>query len=256
MNSGIIASGLYKNYGSVCAVSNLFLNVPPGMIIGLLGPNGAGKTSTLRMLAGILKPDQGQITVCGLNISDNIFEVKKRIGFLSGDTQLYGRLTVTEVLRFFGRLNGMTGSALAGRIDELIRDFRMSDYAYRPVSSLSSGQKQRANIARTLVHDPDVLVLDEATVSLDIISSRFIMETLAAMKERGKAILFSTHIMGEAEYLCDRIALMYKGAIIDIGTVAELTGRAGATNLTDAFLTRLDDDQPTIGDGFHYDDTA
>lgn len=235
---GIVASGLVKEYPGVVAVQGIDLLVPQGAIIGLLGPNGAGKTTTLRMLAGIMRPTAGEIRVCGIDILHSV-AAKGRIGFLSGDTRLYERLTVREILRFFGKLHRIPKDRLEARIDELVTDMEMTSYADRRVGTLSSGQGQRANIARTMVHDPDVLILDEATASLDIISSQFIIETLKRLRESGKAILFSTHIMSEAEYLCDRISLIHGGRVIDAGTNEELLERNAAANLTEAFLSRI-----------------
>jgi len=227
---------LVKRYRNVTAVSGITLNVGKGTITGLLGPNGAGKTSTLRMLAGILKPTSGSIRICGFDVLTEVINVKKRIGFLSGDTQLYDRLTVEETLRFFGGLHQMNETTITSRIDELIQAMNMSNYAHRQIQTLSSGQAQKTNIARAILHDPDVLILDEATVSLDIISSQFIMETLKELKSRGKTILFSTHIMSEAEYLCDEIAFIHNGQIIDKGTTNQLMEKTETKNLTSAFL--------------------
>jgi sodium transport system ATP-binding protein len=235
---GIVATGLVKEYPGVRAVQGIDLYVPRGSIIGLLGPNGAGKTTTLRMLAGIMKPTAGDIRICGIDILHSV-AAKGKIGFLSGDTQLYERLTVREILRFFGRLHRMPADQLETRIDQLVSDMEMSSYADRRVGTLSSGQGQRANIARTMIHDPEVLILDEATASLDIISCQFIIETLKRLRSAGKAILFSTHIMSEAEYLCDRISLIHGGRVIDAGTNAELLERNQAANLTEAFLARI-----------------
>jgi sodium transport system ATP-binding protein len=240
--AGIEVIDLSKEYPGVTAVGGISLTVEKGSIVGLLGPNGAGKTTTLRMLAGILRPSGGTISICGFNIDNDLTEIKKRIGFLSGDTQLYERLTVKEVLRFFGQLHQIPTERLELRIDRLVDDFGMADFADRRIGTLSTGQKQRANIARTIVHDPNVLILDEITASLDIVSSQFVIETLKELKRIGKAILFSTHIMSEAEYLCDQISLIYGGRIIDRGTLRELTTRRGCDNLTAAFLDCLADE--------------
>jgi sodium transport system ATP-binding protein len=238
-SAGIRAWNLAKVYQETRAVDGIDLCVGPGEIIGLLGPNGAGKTTTLRMLAGILRPTAGAISVCGHDVATAPLEVKRRIGFLSGDTQLYERLTVRETLRFFGRLHQVPGAELEARITALISELEMDDYSDRAIGTLSSGQGQRANIARTIVHDPQVLVLDEATTSLDVISSQFIIAALQRLRQAGKAILFSTHIMSEAEFLCDRIELIHNGRIIDRGTTEELLTRTGSENLTAAFLARV-----------------
>lgn len=232
----LCAEHLIKRFGSVTAVNGVSLTVSPGEVVGLLGPNGAGKTTTLRMLAGILPPDEGRVRVGNLDISEAPLEAKQRIGFLSGDTQLYRRMSTIEVLRYFGRLYDMPEQRLNTRIEELSAALDLAPFAGRMCGSLSSGQKQRANIARAFLHEPGVLILDEPTAALDVVSGQFIIEAIRAQKAAGRAILFSTHIMGEAEYLCDRILLLHEGRIVDEGTLEELLGRSGRRNLTDAFL--------------------
>jgi sodium transport system ATP-binding protein len=236
MTAALHAQGLHKQFASVTAVSGVSLAVQPGEIVGLLGPNGAGKTTTLRMLAGILAPTSGQVLIGGLDVRERPLEAKRNIGFLSGDTQLYQRLTPREVLRYFGRLYAMAATQLEQRIEKLVSDLEMSSFANRPCRTLSSGQKQRANIARALLHQPAVLMLDEPTAALDVVSGQFIHETMRRERTAGRAILFSTHIMSEAEWLCDRIYFIHEGRIADHGTVPELLARTGTANLTDAFL--------------------
>jgi sodium transport system ATP-binding protein len=232
----LVAENLAKQFGQVRAVEGINLRVAPGEVVGLLGPNGAGKTTTLRMLAGILPPSSGRVILGGLDLQAHPLEARARIGFLSGDTQLYQRLSPREVLRFFGRLYSMAEDRLERRIDTLVEELEMAGFANRPCGTLSSGQKQRANIARAFLHEPDVLILDEPTVALDVISGQFIVESIRRQRAVGRAILFSTHIMSEAEYLCDRILLLHEGHVIDAGRLEELLARSGLTNLTDAFL--------------------
>jgi sodium transport system ATP-binding protein len=235
----LVAEGLVKRFGPVTAVEEISLTVSSGEVVGLLGPNGAGKTTTLRMLAGILTPDAGSVHVGGLDIHDRPLDAKRSLGFLSGDTQLYQRLTTREVLRYFGRLYGMADSLIDARTAQLVDELEMTEFAGRPCGTLSSGQKQRANIARAFLHEPRLLVLDEPTVALDVVSGQFIVESIRRQREAGRAILFSTHIMSEAEYLCDRILLLHRGRIIDEGVLDDLLARSGCRNLTDAFLLRV-----------------
>ncbi len=241
----LTAEHLIKRFGDVAAVEDVSLTVGRGEVVGLLGPNGAGKTTTLRMLAGILHPDEGRILLGGADIAASPLAAKQRIGFLSGDTQLYHRMTAREVLRYFGRLYGMTAGNLEKRIEELVKSLEIAPFADRLCNTLSSGQKQRANIARAFLHEPDVLILDEPTAALDVVSGQFIIEAIRKQKAQGRAILFSTHIMGEAEYLCDRILLLHQGRIVDGGTLEELLGRSGCRNLTDTFL-RLIGREPAL----------
>ena len=192
------------------------------------------------MLAGILTPSGGRAVIDGIDAAADPFAVKQRLGFLSGDTALYQRLTPREVLRYFGRLHGLEDARISRRTAELLASLAMEDFADRRCAGLSAGQKQKTNIARAFLHDPPALILDEPTTALDIVTGRFLLEAIAGARAAGKAVLFSTHIMGEAEYLCDRVLLLHGGRIIDEGAIAEVCGRLGANNLTDAFLRRLD----------------
>lgn len=235
----LVAQELRKVFGSVTAVDGVSLDVRAGEIVGLLGPNGAGKTTTLRMLAGILKPTTGQVFIQNWDAHTHPLEAKRRIGFLSGDTQLYQRLSPREVFRYFGRLYRMEKIRLEQRIEHLITALEMKSFADRPCRTLSSGQKQRANIARALLHEPEVLMLDEPTAALDVVSGQFIHEAIRRERTAGRAILFSTHIMSEVERLCDRIYLLHDGRIADHGPLSEILARTGCSNLTDAFLRHV-----------------
>src|SRR5262245_57872990 len=174
--------GLCKRYGAVVAADDVSFTVKPGEVVGLLGPNGAGKTTILRMLAGILTPSDGTAAIGGVDVRADPFAVKQRLGFLSGDTALYQRLTPREVLRYFGRLHGLSKSALEPRVEKLIDELRMGEFADRRCATLSAGQKQRTNIARAFIHDPPALILDEPTATLDILSGRFLLEAIVAAR--------------------------------------------------------------------------
>jgi sodium transport system ATP-binding protein len=237
--TALAASGLVRRFGDLTAVKNVALELHAGEVLGLLGPNGAGKTTILRMLAGILAPNEGSVSVMGVDTQVDPLAARREIGFLSGDTQLYQRLNPREMLDYFGRLYSMPAAERRQRIEQLIEELDMASFATRPCGQLSSGQKQRANIARAFLHQPSVLILDEPTNALDVLTGRFIIQAIRREKAAGRAILFSTHIMGEAEYLCDRILLLHKGEIVGGGTVAGILEQTGCTNLTDAFLKSI-----------------
>ncbi len=239
MQSDLRCVGLRKQFGPVKAVDDISFHVAPGEVVGLLGPNGAGKTTVLRMLSGILTPDAGQVLACGYDMKEDPLAAKRRIGFLSGDTQLYQRLTPRELLHYFAELYEMPKATARARTGELISNLDMGSFADRPCDTLSAGQKQRANIARAFLHDPKVLILDEPTTALDILSGRFIVNAIREQRDAGKAVLFSTHIMSEAEYLCDRIVMIHQGRKTEEGSQGEIIERQGAGNLTDAFLRAI-----------------
>ena len=211
------------------------LSLEKGKVLGLLGPNGAGKTTTLRMLSTILAPSAGSARVAGVDVAADPLEVRRRIGFLSGSTGLYPRLTARETLEYFGRLHGLEEDALQGRVDELLDRFRMRPFQDGRCEGLSTGQRQRVSIARAVVHDPPVLILDEPTTGLDILASSDMIEFIEARRGAGRCVLFSTHILSEAERLCDRIGVIYQGKMLAVGTKEQLRERTGQTWLEDVF---------------------
>lgn len=221
--------------GEVRALDGLDLTCHFGEIYGLLGPNGAGKSTTLRILATMLAPTSGTAEVAGFDVTESALEVRQNIGFLSATTGLYPRLDVRETLEYFGRLHGMSGRALTDRVDELIAAFRMDSYVDRRAEHMSSGQKQRLSIARAVLHDPRVLILDEPTTGLDILSTSDMIEFIASRRDGGRCVLFSTHVLSEAERLCDRIGIIHRGRLLGEGTLAELRERTGETYLDDVF---------------------
>jgi sodium transport system ATP-binding protein len=236
----IEARGLRKHYhdphrGEVVALGGLDLECRFGEIYGLLGPNGAGKTTTLRILATILAPTAGEARVDGVDVQADPLEVRRRIGFLSTGTGLYPRLTARETLRYFGRLHGMQGEALEARIEELIDTFGLRAIADGRCEGFSTGQKQKVSIARAVLHDPPVLVLDEPTTGLDIMASSAMIDFVESRRAAGTCVLLSTHVMSEAERLCDRIGVIYAGKLLAAGTYEELAAETGHEWLDEIF---------------------
>jgi sodium transport system ATP-binding protein len=221
------------------AVDRVSFEARPGEIFGLLGPNGAGKTTTLRMLATMLAPTDGSATVAGHDIRKEPAQVRRNLGFLSGDMGLYHRLTPREVLTFFGSLNGMDRDPLRERIGELFRIFSIDEFADTRIDKLSTGMRQKVAIARTVVHRPPVLILDEPTSGLDVPTAHVVEQFILEAKATGTCILLSTHVMEEAEYLCDRIAVIHEGRIQALGTMEELRARTGKHRLREIFLDLL-----------------
>ncbi len=227
---------------AVEAVKGATFTVEPGEVFGLLGPNGAGKTTLLRMLGTIISPTSGHCWVGDVRTDEAKDDIRKDIGFLSGNTKLYGRLTASEVLFYFGRLYGMDDGRIQSRIDELAEMLDMTTFIDRRCEALSTGQTQKVSIARVILHDPKVLILDEPTLGLDIMTSRSILDFILHAKARGHSIIFSTHYMTEAETLCDRVGLIYDGELLAIGTKEALYEQAGATNLQQTFLNLVGDE--------------
>jgi len=221
------------------AVRAVSFEVAEGEVFGLLGPNGAGKTTLLRMLAAMIRPTSGTVHIGGEPALPGDDAVRRRVGFLSGNTRLYGRLTPRELLYYFGRLFSMRDADIAERIVFLSEALDMDSFLDQRSGTLSTGQTQRVSIARVMLHDPAVLILDEPTLGLDILSSAAIVQFIRDAKARGRAIIFSTHYMTEAEELCDRIGLIHQGGILAIGTKAELFEASGASNLREAFLATI-----------------
>ena len=210
-----------------------------GEIIGILGPNGAGKTTLLRMIAGILEPTSGTISFEKLNYLHNEIEIKKNIAYLSGNTKLYNTLSPYELLKMCGSIYGVEEDKLESRIKEISNKLNMDSFLYNRIENLSTGQTQRVNIARCLVHNPKYYILDEATSGLDIISSQIILDFIKEEKKRGKIILYSTHYMEEAENICDYVIMINKGNVIKEGTPSEVKKSTKTTNLRDAFFTLI-----------------
>ena len=221
------------------AVDGISLTVGKGEIVGILGPNGAGKTTLLRMMSKLMKPTSGMvgIRIGNEDITDDI-EVKRHIGYLSNNTKLYGRFSTAELLRMLGVLYGMDEETVEKKISEISDILSLGDFIDNRIEKLSTGQTQRASIARCIIHDPEVYIFDEPTLGLDILSSAAIIDFMKREREAGKTILYSTHYMEEAEYLCDRIVMIHQGRIVSEGTPDELKEELGEQNLRDVF-TRL-----------------
>ncbi len=229
--------GLTKKFGSVTAVDNLSFTVQKGEIFGLLGENGAGKTTTLRMLATMLKPTSGTARLAGIDIVKAPEEVRGRVGILfGGESGLYDRLTVYENIQYFGELNDIPVKEIKKRIQTLSGVFGMDDFLDKRAGKLSKGMRQKASFARAIIHNPDVLLLDEPTSGLDVGAMREVQSFLRNQKDEGKTILFSSHTMSEVEKLCDRIAVIHKGTLVDMGTTDELLKKYGAHGLEDLFV--------------------
>jgi sodium transport system ATP-binding protein len=230
---------LYKTFGEVKAVDGVSFTAPDGQITGLLGPNGAGKTTTLRILYTLLDPDAGSARIDGFDCQENKLEVQRLIGALPESHGLYPRLTARENIRYYGRLQGLKGLALENNIDRMIKLLEMSDIEHRRTEGFSSGQRVKVAIARSLVHQPQNVLLDEPTNGLDVMSTRAMRTFIRRLEEEGVCVLFSSHIMQEVSALCDNIVIIHQGKVVASGTADELTQTTGQTNLEDAFVSAI-----------------
>jgi sodium transport system ATP-binding protein len=226
-----------KKRGEIRAVDGVSFICQPKEIYGLLGANGAGKTTCLRMLATILQPTSGTAKIVGYDVVQDPENVRRNVGFLSTATALYGRLSAREMVQYFGRLHGLKDDVLAQRIDELFTTLEMNEFRDRRCDKLSTGMKQKVSIARTLVHDPPVMIFDEPTVGLDVMTARTIVAFIRDCRQRGKTVIFSTHVMSEAEKLCDTIAIIHRGHILAEGSLSQLRESTGLQDLEDIFVS-------------------
>jgi len=218
------------------ALQNVSFTCQPGRVFSLLGPNGAGKTTTLRTIGGILKPTSGSVVVSGIDLEKNPNEARKKIGFLTGSTGLYGRLTPNELIAYFAGLYGMDSKTMEERKKWLFDLLDMNFYANKQIGKLSTGMKQKVSICRTMIHDPDVLVFDEPTSGLDVISAEAIINLVRSCKEQNKTVIFSSHIMSEVELLCDDLAIIHKGKIIEQSSFQDFKSSAPNQSLTERFI--------------------
>jgi sodium transport system ATP-binding protein len=225
-----------KKRGVIRAVENLTFYCTPGQVYGLLGANGAGKTTALRLLATILTPTSGTARVAGFDIRKEPQKARQNLGFLSTATALYGRLTALEVVEYFGSLHGLDRASARRRTLTLFERLDINAFRDRRCEALSTGIKQRVSIARTLVHDPPVMIFDEPTSGLDVISARTIVNFIRECRESGKTVVFSTHVMSEAEKLCDRIGIIHDGRLLAEGSLQELRTCYGRADLEEIFM--------------------
>lgn len=238
----IEVKNLSKQFKKVNAVDNISFTVNEGEIVGLLGENGAGKTTTLRMLATMLKPTGGTAVINGFDIIQEPSKVRGNIGILfGGEVGLYDRLTAKENIKYFAELNGMSKEATEKSIEYLSNMLEMNEYLNRRVGKFSRGMKQKVAIARSIVHEPGVMLFDEPTAGLDVTASRIVQDFILKCRQEKKAIVFSSHSMSEVEKLCDRIVIIHKGRILETGTVDDLKSKYNSDDMEDIFMRLVGD---------------
>jgi len=225
-----------KKRGVITAVNDVSFTCRPGQIYGLLGANGAGKTTTLRLLATLLQPTSGSARLAGFDAATEANQVRAHVGFLAASTALYGRLTAREMITYFGRLNGLADATIKERLNRLAAELDMRDFLDRRCDKFSTGMKQKTSIARTLIHDPAVMIFDEPTLGLDVMTARSIVKFVRDCRNRGKTVIYSTHVMSEVEKICDVIGIIHDGRLLTEGTLAELRQRFGETDMEEIFV--------------------
>lgn len=237
-------NNLCKSYpdsvlGEFVALNNVSFVAKGGEVFGLLGPNGAGKTTALRILATILQPTSGSVRILNFDVTAQPDFVRHSIGFVSNNTAIYDRMSAWELVEYFGRLYALPDDQLYPRMESLFRKLKMDDFRECPGAKMSTGMKQKTSIARALIHDPPVLIFDEASLGLDVMVARALQSIVLDLRNEGKCIIYSTHIMREVERLCDRVAIMYKGNIIDTGTLDDLGERHRQNDFEELFYQLL-----------------
>ena len=225
--------------GLVHAVSGVSFEARAGEVFGLLGPNGAGKTTAMRILCTVLRPTGGTAHVAGYDIVTQAAEVRRHLGFMSMNTAIYDRMSAWEMVEYFGRLYGLEAERLRQRMEEVFGRLHMNDFRDVLGAKMSTGMRQKVSIARAIVHDPPVLIFDEPTSGLDVLAGRSVLDNIRRLRELGKCIVFSTHVMREVEKLCDRVGIVRKGRIVTCGTLDELRQRHGQDDLEELFFQRV-----------------
>ncbi|MGI1678417.1 MAG: ATP-binding cassette domain-containing protein [Cellvibrionaceae bacterium] len=240
-------NSLHKKFGKIVAVENVSFSIKSSEIVGLLGPNGAGKTTTMRIVSGLVKQTSGEVTIGGVDVASQPQVVQRLLGVMPDGGGLYARLTARENIRYFGELHGVTKNKLNERINYLINLLHMHDIIDRRVDGFSHGEKTKVALARAIIHDPDYILLDEPTNGLDVLTTRAVRGLLLALKEQGKVIVFSSHLMHEVDHLCDRAIVVAKGRVIASGTLPELKSQTNTETFEDAFVQLAYDKDEVVG---------
>jgi sodium transport system ATP-binding protein len=222
--------------GQVLAVDHISFDAYPGEVFGLLGPNGAGKTTAMRILCTVLRPTGGTALVAGYDVLTQASQVRQRIGFLSANTAIYDRMSAWELVEYFGKLYGLGEERLRERMEVVFASLQMNDFRDMLGAKMSTGMRQKVSIARAIIHDPPVLIFDEPTLGLDVLVARAVRQNIARLRDQGKCIIFSTHIMHEVEKLCDRVAIISRGRILTSGTLDEVRQQHGQNDLEELFF--------------------
>ncbi len=225
-----------KKRGEIRAADDISFRVEPGQIYGLLGANGAGKTTTLRLLATLLQPTSGSATIAGFDVVRDAQQVRANVGFLAASTALYGRLTAREMIAYFGQLNGLSDADIRARTKRIADELDMHEFLDRRCEKFSTGMKQKTSLARTLIHDPAVMIFDEPTLGLDVMTARAIVKFVRECRNRGKTVIYSTHVMSEVEKLCDTIGIIHDGKLLAEGTLAGLRAAHGEQDMEEIFV--------------------
>lgn len=236
---------LQTTASSINAVNGISFECKPGRIYSLLGPNGAGKTTTLRMIATILQPTSGDISVCDYSVNEKPNLVRSKIGFLTGSTNLYDRLSPREIVEYFAKLHGMDKSKYEERIDMLFTQMGIHEFSKKRIGQMSTGMKQKVSIARSMIHDPEVVIFDEPTSGLDVITANNIIKLIRQCKTEGKTVIFSSHIMSEVDLLCDDLAIISKGDLIYQNTMDQFRSEFSDISLTEAFIQIVENSKTT-----------